>query len=765
MKGQKLQQNTSTAKQYIWTGLTRSISGGLGPEERLCSTSKMFLSSSPRTGRVQAQSLAPDLCFLTVTQVALGKFLVTGLRVPSDEAAFLSRAGRNVVKKCLWAVESQTWMVNFQNCLLDLESTAMQIVWISIRTHYFTPEIVDQSDVNEHLKKGNMSTFPAVLNQGLVFPSLVQQRTVVSQPLKKYKGRDVKDHPRHKNIKELSKEEVDLLRVKMKAECSAEMSSMERTGREISKVGNPFKQTICVEMLRRGYHKSFSELFTLIQKWNALREAGGPGSAIWQQKPLEEQHEKLDQLQHFLTRAEAAQRAGYHEEVYKNQFALAQYFKELGDRWLSNHFFDCCFQTAKKVKIDGGRKEAEAHANLGLVTEEHGQLEEAVEHYEAFYHLTVGRTWKDETGRTHNSVACENLWRIYTLLSEKMLKNKECQQAIKTLIKALEMAREGGDKKIEGEAAYQLGLAHISSGNPQTAITSLNTYMEISKALGDNVGLGKAYEAMAKALESQGKITESIEYLENFVEVAKNNNLDKSLTETCICLGDIYNTRGNYQKACEYFSQAYETAMLLGETTLIEEAQVHYGIAKAHTMMLTVKRLTETADYVSMEYLHAWKKNRSDMCSDPVKAGKTLVMKHIAALVYDLDSSYGNYGALQRILQIIPSSSSVYDISTLTCLRVSYYDTNMQLIDNPVALHQIDMAVTYACCQANKYLQSVHEYLAELVEHTQLKSYDQQPMDAESSILSNEEDEGASSVGEDEGESETNALAELVETA
>lgn len=73
---------------------------------------------------------------------------------------------------------------------------------------------------------------------------------------------------------------------------------------------NSFKHSICIEMLRQGYHKSFSELFALIQKWNALRDAGGPGSAIWQQKPLEEQHEKLDQLQHFLTRAEAAQRAG-----------------------------------------------------------------------------------------------------------------------------------------------------------------------------------------------------------------------------------------------------------------------------------------------------------------------------------------------------------------------------------------------------------------------------------------------------------------------
>ncbi|KAE8630224.1 hypothetical protein XENTR_v10000739 [Xenopus tropicalis] len=458
-----------------------------------------------------------------------------------------------------------------------------------------------------------MSAVPAMPRQSLQrFPSLVHQRKVPAQPKElpqkaNYKihlirDRGVRDHNQQKNIKELSKEETAIYR-------------------------NSLKNNICIEMLRKGYHKSFSEVYTVIQRWDALRDAAGPGSAIWHQKPLEEQQEKLDQLQHFLTRAEAAQRAGYYEEVYENQLALAQYFQEVGDDWLSYHFFECCFQTATKIKMDGGRKEAEAHSNIGSVEEEHGQLEKAAEHYEAFYHLTVGRIWKDETGRSHNSLACENLWRIYTLQSDKMLANKECQQAIKTLIKAFDMAREGGNKKLEGEAAYRLGLAHISSGNPQTAITYLNTYMEISKMLEDNVSLGKAYKAMAKALESQGKILESVEYLENFIKIAKLNNLNQSLAETYSCLGDIFNTRGNYEKACQYFSKAYETALSLSELALIEEAQVQYGIAKAHEMMLTVSKLTDSADCASVGHLLTWKMNRSDIFGDPAKPDKLISMQ------------------------------------------------------------------------------------------------------------------------------------------
>lgn len=76
-----------------------------------------------------------------------------------------------------------------------------------------------------------------------------------------------------------------------------------------------------------------------------------------------------------------------------------------------------------------------------------GQLLEAAEHYEAFHQLTQGRIWKDEAGRFLNLLACESLLRTYRLLSDKMLENKEYKQAIRILIKASEIAKEGGWKR------------------------------------------------------------------------------------------------------------------------------------------------------------------------------------------------------------------------------------------------------------------------------------------------------------------------------
>ncbi|XP_012582250.1 PREDICTED: tetratricopeptide repeat protein 29 isoform X2 [Condylura cristata] len=407
------------------------------------------------------------------------------------------------------------------------------------------------------------------------------------------KEKDDIDHYVEVNFKGLSKEEVAAYR-------------------------NSYKKNICVDMLRDGYHKSFTELFALMAKWDDLREAAKVRSVFWLQRPLEEQPDKLDHLYHHLTRAETAERNEYFHDVYTNLYALACYFNNSEDKWVRNHFYERCFKVAKLIKIDGGRREAEAHAHMGLLHEEEGQLLEAAEHYEAFHQLTQGRIWKDETGLFLNLLACESLLRTYRLLSDKMLKNKEYKQAIKILIKASEIAKEGNDKKMEGQATYYLGLAYLASGEYETALTVLNTYSEISADLEDDLSLGRAYEAMARALQSKGEMTEAIEYLKKVVKIARNNFQCLHVVRASTMLGDIYNKKGYYNKASQYFQQAFDTSVELTNMSLMEETKVHYGIAKAHQMMLTVCNCIESADLTSLDCLLSWKESRSDIGTDPV---------------------------------------------------------------------------------------------------------------------------------------------------
>lgn len=442
-----------------------------------------------------------------------------------------------------------------------------------------------------------MTTLPPVPMTRPKLTSLARQklpcspRRIPRSQLIKEKG-DI-DHYVEVNFKGLSKEEVAAYR-------------------------NSYKKSICVDMLRDGYHKSFTELFALMEKWDALREAARVRSLLWLQRPLEEQPDKLDHFYYYLTRAEVAERKGYFEDVYNNLYALACYFNNSEDKWVRNHFYERCFQIAQLIKIDGGKKEAEAHGHMGLLFEEDDQLLDAAEHYEAFHQLTQGRVWKDETGRFLNLLACESLLRTYRLLADKMLENKEYKQAISTLLKASEIAKEGNDKRMEGEASYYLGLAYLAAGNYETALTVFNTYGEISTNLDDDLSLGRAYEAIARVLQSQGEMTEAIKYLKKVVKISQNNFQWLDVVRASTMLGDIYNKKGYYNKASEYFQQAFDTTAELTNIPLMDETKVHYGIAKAHQMMRTVSNYVESADLASLDYLLSWKESRSDIALDPV---------------------------------------------------------------------------------------------------------------------------------------------------
>ena len=64
----------------------------------------------------------------------------------------------------------------------------------------------------------------------------------------------------------------------------------------------------------------------------------------------------------------------------------------------------------------------------------------------------------------------------------------------------------------------------------------------------------------------------------------------------------------------------------------MDETKVHYGIAKAHQIMLTVNNYTESEDLTSLDYLLSWKENRGSILSDPT-IGKTLVFENTLVFV------------------------------------------------------------------------------------------------------------------------------------
>ena len=128
---------------------------------------------------------------------------------------------------------------------------------------------------------------------------------------------------------------------------------------------------ICTEMLEKGFHKSFSELFNLVQQQKAEHEQAGP-AAVLLEPLIYNNHAKLEYLRVQLTRAEGAERTGDLETVYSALRSIAEHFEHNQGTWLAFHFYQRSLETASRITGDNQRTEGEGLCSMGLAMESRG---------------------------------------------------------------------------------------------------------------------------------------------------------------------------------------------------------------------------------------------------------------------------------------------------------------------------------------------------------------------------------------------------------
>lgn len=134
---------------------------------------------------------------------------------------------------------------------------------------------------------------------------------------------------------------------------------------------NTALHNLCTDLLEKGFHLSFIEIFNLVEKQRLQHKLAGP-AAILLGPLIEYDSPTLDELERHLKRAEVAKRSGDLDTVYACQRGLAQRFVQSKNSWLSDHFYERCLETALLVKGDSRKKEGEAHCFLGEAWEKRG---------------------------------------------------------------------------------------------------------------------------------------------------------------------------------------------------------------------------------------------------------------------------------------------------------------------------------------------------------------------------------------------------------
>lgn len=65
---------------------------------------------------------------------------------------------------------------------------------------------------------------------------------------------------------------------------------------------------------------------------------------------------------------------GQYGEAYDNHMFLARFFTEPADKWLKHHFIQLALHSARKFKMDSGKRESEANLHMGQVYLEKGNI-------------------------------------------------------------------------------------------------------------------------------------------------------------------------------------------------------------------------------------------------------------------------------------------------------------------------------------------------------------------------------------------------------
>ncbi|XP_055369718.1 tetratricopeptide repeat protein 29 isoform X2 [Betta splendens] len=376
---------------------------------------------------------------------------------------------------------------------------------------------------------------------------------------------------------------------------------------DVAQSRNSLMHSICVEMLRGGFHRSFSELFSLLSSEEAQRAAAEPGSALSLQAPLAEQQDKLETIRLHLCRAEQAERTGSWSVACDQRLLLGLHFSAPEDLWLRLHFYHSC---ADREQGGRSRPATEARACMAELYLQRGDLEQAKLQAEACLKQAEDGGWMDSAGQPLRLRARQALCRIYSRLADAPPAASDHHQALTLLHRGHSMAAESEDKRLQGEAACRLGLAYQRAGDHGTARKLFSTYMQICGTVQDTDGLGEAYEAMARSHDSKGNVDEAVRCLEELADISRSNGMQHKLADACVSLGRIYYSLRQYTRAWESFLQGFAVACDVGDMALLQKAQVWAATARAHGTMRDHITDVEAATPVALQRLVAWKATR-----------------------------------------------------------------------------------------------------------------------------------------------------------
>lgn len=123
---------------------------------------------------------------------------------------------------------------------------------------------------------------------------------------------------------------------------------------------------------------------------------------------------------------------------------------------------------------------------------------------------------------------------------------------------ALEICKEIGDKKLEGQILHELGDAHRDLAHYPEAIRCLEESLEIYNKSGKFKEECKLYQSLGRTYHSKGEYDKALECHFKSLELIEEYGDDKDIGVSYSNIGSTYNAISKNHEALDYFKRSLE---------------------------------------------------------------------------------------------------------------------------------------------------------------------------------------------------------------
>ncbi|CAL8089159.1 unnamed protein product [Calicophoron daubneyi] len=426
----------------------------------------------------------------------------------------------------------------------------------------------------------------------------------------------------------------------------------------------PFFENTCITLLRAGYHSTSEELLLLDQMQDNMRKKAGPASPLWNETPLRKREEPLRVIFSYLLQAENADMQEQYDEVYRNNLAIADYFRGSDeDRWLVKHFLCKCNSickrtihllksllemwdkdtshkwasqtqlTAQKADLEkriatGERRLFESAYHLVSFLAESGDYDDAIFGARNLYHelKTCPRYKKPpaDPGKELTiewevnapsliSVVCECICKCSIALHQT-IEYETSEEKIKALREAFEFADEAGNKLLIAQCKLLIGEEYEREQSLDLALQYANEYHKLAQNLADPIHKIQACKTLARIHGKNSDMLRAEEYLTELGHLAASCDEPQLSAEVSSLLAEFHmNETHDFEKANYYADTGFHLSLGKADQGHTNKLRAWLGIAKGQLAQRAVLQMLVASHFhgPSLESLLKWRSTRT----------------------------------------------------------------------------------------------------------------------------------------------------------